>query len=84
MDDTFYSADYARSFALAHLMHEGMRARFGPDWYGNTGSGSLIKSLVADGNKPDAEEIAKVFGIPFDLRPAEARIRRLMTETAAP
>ncbi|MGZ6069854.1 MAG: hypothetical protein ACXWK8_01480 [Myxococcaceae bacterium] len=84
VDDTFYSADYARSFALAHLMHEGMRARFGPDWYGNPGSGSLIKALVADGNKPDAEEIAKVFGIPFDLRPAEARIRRLMAETARP
>jgi hypothetical protein len=82
VDDTFYSADYARSFALAHLMQEGMRARFGPDWYGNPESGRLIRSLVAEGNKPDAEDIAKVFGIPFDLRPAEARIRRLMAETA--
>jgi len=82
VDDTFYSADYARSFALAHLIHEGMRSQLGPDWYGNPESGRLIKSLVAEGNKPDAEDIAKVFGIPFDLRPAEARIRRLMAETA--
>ena len=27
VDDTFYSADYARSFALAHLMHEGLRGQ---------------------------------------------------------
>jgi hypothetical protein len=82
VDDTFYSLDYARSFALAHLMSEGMRAKFGPDWYGSLEAGRLIRILVADGNKTEAEDVAKVFGIPFDLRPAEARIRRLLAETA--
>jgi hypothetical protein len=52
------------------------------DWYGNAEAGRLIKSLVAEGNKPQPEEVAKVFGIPFDLRPAEARIRRLAAETS--
>jgi len=83
VDDTFYSVDYARAFALAHLMHEGMRARFGPDWYGSAEAGGLIKSLVADGNKPQPEEIARLFAMPFDLRAAEARIRRLAAETEA-
>jgi len=82
VDDTFYSVDYARAFGLAHLIHEGMRSRFGMDWYGNPEAGRLIKSLVAEGNKPQPDEVAKVFGIPFDLRPAEARIRRLAAETA--
>jgi len=27
--------------------------------------------------------VAKLFGVPFDLRPAEARIRHLVAETAA-
>ena len=83
VDDTFYSLDYARSFALAHLMSEGMRAKFGPDWYGSPEAGKLIKSIVAGGNKTEAEDVAKLFGVPFDLRPAEARIRRLVAETAA-
>ncbi len=82
VDDTFYSLDYARSFALAHLMSEGLRTRFGPDWYGSPEAGKLIKSLVAEGNKTEAEDVAKLFGVPFDLRPAEARIRRLVAETA--
>ena len=44
VDDTFYSLDYARSFALAHLMSEGMRAKFGADWYGSPEAGKLIKT----------------------------------------
>ena len=83
VDDTFYSLDYARSFALAHLMSEGMRAKFGADWYGSREAGKLIKTIVAEGNKTEAEDVAKLFGVPFDLRPAEARIRRLVDETAA-
>jgi hypothetical protein len=83
VDDTFYSLDYARSFALAHLMSEGMRAKFGADWYGSAEAGKLIKTLVAEGNKTEAEDVAKLFGVPFDLRPAETRLRRLVGETAA-
>src|SRR5207248_2499273 len=35
VDDTFYAADYSRAFALAGMMHEGIRRRFGEDWYAN-------------------------------------------------
>ena len=83
VDDTFYSFDYARSFALAHLMHEGLRAKFGPDWYGSPEAGKLLRSLVANGQRPQPDEVAQVFGVPFDLHPAEVRIRRLASETTA-
>lgn len=83
VDDTFYSVDYSRAYALAHLMHEGLRAKFGPDWYGSAEAGKLLRTLLANGQKPQPEEVAAVFGIPFDLRPAEARIQRLAAETAA-
>ena len=33
------------SFALAHLIHEGMRAKFGPDWYGSPEAGRLIQII---------------------------------------
>jgi hypothetical protein len=83
VDDTFYSVDYARAYAVAHLMHEGLRAKFGPDWYGSSEAGKLLRMLLANGQKPQPEEVAAVFGVPFDLRPAEARIQRLAAETAA-
>ncbi len=72
VDDTFYSVDYARSFALAHLDARGdARPGSGPTGTGTPGSGRLIRSLVADGNKPDAEEIAKVVRHP--VRPPAGR-----------
>jgi hypothetical protein len=64
-------------------MHEGLRAKFGPDWYGSPEAGKLLRSLVANGQRPQPDEVAQIFGIPFDLRPAEARIRRLAAETTA-
>jgi hypothetical protein len=83
VDDTFYSVDYARAYAVANLMHEGFRAKFGPDWYGSAEAGKLLRTLLANGQKPQPEEVAAVFGVPFDLRPTEARIQRLAAETTA-
>ena len=42
VDDTFYSADYARAFVLAGMMHESIRRRFGEDWYGNKQVGNFL------------------------------------------
>jgi len=44
VDETFYSADYARAFALAGMMHEGIRKRFGEDWYASPRSASSSRS----------------------------------------
>jgi hypothetical protein len=35
------------------------------------------------GQQDRGEDVARLFGVPFDLRPAEARLRRLVAETAA-
>lgn len=80
VDDTFYSADYTRAFALAHLMHEGLRAKFGGtlgDWYANPQVGPFLKEIFATGQKLQPDEVAQRFGMRFDFTAAEHRLQRL-------
>ena len=86
VDDTFYSADYARAFALAGMMHEGMRRRFGDDWYGNAAVGSFLKEqLFAPGTSLSSEDVAQRLGFPrtVDFAFAAARAKRLVAEADA-
>ena len=79
VDDTFYSVDYTRSFALANLMHEGLRKKYGEDWYGNKAVGAFLKTLYADGQKIQPDEIGRAFGSErVDFKPTEARYSRLL------
>jgi hypothetical protein len=79
VDDTFYSADYARAFALANLMHESLREKYGEDWYGKKEVGAFLKTLYADGDKIQPDEIARAFGKErVDFKPTEARVQRLL------
>lgn len=65
VDDTFYSADYSRCFALAGMMHEGIRRRFGEDWYANPEVGRFLRSeLFAQGEALSAEDVAVKLGFP--------------------
>ncbi len=81
-DDTFYSADYARAFSLANLLSEAMRARFGGergDWYGNKEVGAFLKTLFADGQRLQADEVARLLGEPrLTYEASEKRARRLL------
>ena len=87
VDEMFYAADYSRGFALAHLMQEGLRQKFGGtsgDWYENQAVGALLKSLYAEGQKLQPDEVARVFGKEkLDLQPAQVRLARLLTSTSA-
>ena len=80
VDDLFYSADYTRAFALANLIHEGLRQRFGDDWYGKREVGALLKgALFADGNRLQPDEVARLFDMKsLTLTPTEARLARLL------
>ena len=79
VDDTFYAADYTRAFALANLMHESLRKKYGEDWYGNKAVGAFLKTLYADGQKIQPDEIVRAFGMEkLDFRPTEARDARLL------
>lgn len=80
VDDLFYAADYMRAFGLANLIHEGMRGKFGDDWFGNKEAGAFLKKeLFAGANKVQPDEVARLFNQPgFTLRPSEARYKRLL------
>lgn len=86
VDELFYAADYSRAFGLAHVMHEGIRRKFGGesgDWYGNPEVGGLLRSLYADGQRLQPDEVAQMFGQKkLDYRTAEARLRRLLAASA--
>ncbi|MCA1829823.1 MAG: hypothetical protein LC689_23135 [Myxococcales bacterium] len=85
VDDTFYSADYARAFVLAGLMHEGIRRQFGDDWYGDPAVGKFLKTeLFSKGTALSADEIARKLGFSgLDFGAAAARARRLVAEADA-
>ncbi|HEY4770866.1 MAG TPA: hypothetical protein VIH51_09585 [Myxococcales bacterium] len=86
VDETFYSADYARAFALAGMMHEGIRKRFGEDWYANSAVGKFLKEqLFAPGTALASEDVAERLGFPrvVDFAAAAARAQRLVAEADA-
>ena len=70
MDAGFYSADYLRAWIRSaqlrrHLIHE-----VGDDWWRNTRTGELLRTLFVEGTKPSSEEIAQRLGFdPFDTHP---------------
>ncbi len=63
VDPFFYSADYARSYALAKQMHEGLGKKFGKPWWRSREAGSYLKSeLFSHANKFTGDEVAAKFG----------------------
>lgn len=85
VDDTFYSADYARAFVLAGMMHEGIRRRFGEDWYGNPEVGKFLRSeIFSQGTALSSDDVAKKLGFAgLDFASAAARAQRLVEEADA-
>lgn len=82
VDDLLYSADYTRAFALANLIHEGLAARFGQDWFVRPAVGKFLREqLFADGNRLQADEVARLFGAAaLDFTSTERRLQRLLAE----
>lgn len=79
VDPFFYAADYARAFILADMLHEHLRAKFGPAWFSNKSVGPYLKTLWAAGNRYTAEEIAKRIGYDsFDYAATRKRLERLL------
>jgi hypothetical protein len=86
VDDTFYSADYERAFVLAGMMHDGIRRRFGEDWYANKEVGAFLrKELFSEGTALSAEDVAAKLGFPprVDFDAAAARAARLVADADA-
>jgi hypothetical protein len=86
VDDTFYAADYARAFVLAGMMHDGIRRRFGEDWYGNPAVGKFLREqLFSQGTALTAEQVVERLGFPakLDFEAAGHRAARLISEADA-
>jgi hypothetical protein len=77
VDPFLYAADYARAFQLADLLHEHLRAKFGPRWFTSPKVGAYLKTLWADGNRYTAEELARKLGKTLDYSATLARLHRL-------
>ena len=70
MDDGFYSADYLRAWIRAAQLRAHLRETIGSDWWERAETGTLLRSLFAEGTKPSSEEIAVRIGFdPLDTRP---------------
>jgi hypothetical protein len=86
VDDTFYAADYARAFALAAMLHDALRSRFGEGWTANPAVGPFLRAqLFAFGNALSAEDVAARMGLPprVDFAAATARAHRLLAAADA-
>ena len=77
VDPFFYAADYARAFMLADLLHEHLRAKFGPNWFENPKVGAYLKGLWASGNRYTAEQIAQKLGTTLSYQASVTRLHRL-------
>jgi enoyl-CoA hydratase/carnithine racemase len=68
------------------MMHEGIRRRFGEDWYANKEVGKFLrKELFAQGTSLSAEDVAERMGFAprVDFEAAATRARRLIDEADA-
>jgi hypothetical protein len=71
---------------LAGMMHEGIRRRFGQDWYANPAVGRFLKEqLFAPGTALSSEDVDERLGFPraVDFAGAAARAQRLVSEADA-
>lgn len=63
VDPFFYSADYARSYALSKQIHEGLSKKFGDPWWRNEQVGRYLKDeFWHDANKLQGDEAARALG----------------------
>ena len=86
MDDTFYAAEYARSFVLAGMMRDALRRRFGEDFYGDSRIGRFLREeLFSQGTSLSAEQVAERLGLPprLDFAGAARRAARLISDADA-
>lgn len=62
VDDGFYAANYLRAWILEAQLKEHLRRRFGPTWFDTREAGEFLVSLWRQGQKYDADEIARTLG----------------------
>jgi hypothetical protein len=69
LDDGFYAAQYLRAWLFEAQLRRELRNRFDDEWFTSTKAGDYVKSLWANGQKYDVEELSREMG--YELRPKE-------------
>jgi hypothetical protein len=70
LDDSFYSANYLRAWALEVALREYLKERYGREWWASKRAGAFLKEVWETGERYTADEMASQIGISpisFDL-----------------
>ena len=82
IDSGFYVYSYLRSWAFEAQLRDHLRERFGTEWFASRETGSLLRELWSEGQKPTADELLREkFGNAwFSRRDAGSLLRELWGE----
>jgi hypothetical protein len=76
VDAGFYSSSYLRAWAFESLLRGFLREEFGRAWFRRPETGSLLRELWSEGQRPTADElIDEVMGAELELAAVGERIR---------
>jgi hypothetical protein len=76
MDGRFYVHAYLRAWALEAQIGNFLREKFGNDWFAQKPAGSLLRELWSEGQRLNADEVAReVTGGTLEFESVAARVR---------
>ena len=80
VDPQLYSTRYLRAWAFEARLHKVMLERFNEDFWRNPAAGTYLKQLFAQGQREDADQLARHLGkqAPLSLSDASTRLVRVM------
>lgn len=67
VDPAMYVADYLRAWAFEARLREGMRERFGSQWFADPAAGAMLRGLWAAGQRARAEDVLGELGLTAGL-----------------
>jgi hypothetical protein len=64
VDRSFYAVNYIRAWALSESLAGHLTERFGRRWFESKNAGDLLRELWNEGQRWDADEMARELGLP--------------------
>ncbi len=79
VDDGFYCSHYLRAWAFEAQLRAYLRERFGNAWFSRRETGSLLRELWAEGQRPTADELLReVSGEKLELAAVADRVKEAL------
>jgi hypothetical protein len=83
VDDGFYASHYLRAWAFEAQLRAYLRERFGNAWFARHETGSLLRELWAEGQRPTADELLReVTGEKLELAAVADRVKEALAATS--